>query len=359
MTKQIVLLGSTGSVGVQTLDVAKTHKLKVKALSAHSNIELLTKQQREFGAENICLSSEEPEKLCELAAIPGCTVVNAIVGSAGLNPTLAALNAGNPVALANKETLVAGGELVMDLSRKNNAPIIPVDSEHSAIMQCIAGTSDKIHKIILTASGGAFLGFSEEQLKKVTREQALHHPNWNMGAKITIDSATMMNKGLELIEAMHLFNVDESQIEVVIHPQSIVHSAVEFADGTVIAQMGVPDMRLPIQYALTFPERLSSSAQKLSLTDVGTLTFSKPDYEAFPLLRLAREAARSGGNAPCALNALNEAAVSLFLNGKIAFHEISETVENLFDKIEKTTQISLKTIEDTERKVKEILPCQL
>jgi len=355
MTKQIVLLGSTGSIGIQTLDVAKTHNIKVKALSAHSNAALLAKQQKEFGAVQTCLSGETPAKLCELAATPDCTVVNAVVGSAGLKPTLAALRAGNPVALANKETLVAGGETVMELSRQNNAPVIPIDSEHSAIMQCINNTDNAINKIILTASGGAFRGCTKAQLRAVTREQALSHPNWSMGAKITVDSATMMNKGLELIEAIHLFGVNESQIEVVVHPQSIIHSAVEFIDGSIIAQLGVPDMRLPIQYALSYPKRLFSTAKRLSLTELGTLTFEEPNNEAFPLLELARKAANLGGNAPCALNAANEAAVRLFLDGEIAFYEISEVVERVFNKVEKTDEIGLDIIEKTEGDIKHCL----
>jgi 1-deoxy-D-xylulose-5-phosphate reductoisomerase len=302
-------------------------------LSAHSNEVLLREQAREFGVKATCLSSETPDKLCELAALPDCTVVNAIVGAAGLPPTLAALNAGNPVALANKESLVAGGEAVMEaahrLESKTNQPaLIPIDSEHSAIWQCLAGNPRKaVRKIILTASGGAFLGYTKEQLKSVTREQALRNPNWSMGAKISVDSATLMNKGLELIEAMYLFGVREEQIEVVIHPQSIIHSAAEFTDGTVIAQMSVPDMRLPIQYALTYPQRLPSPcSQRLSLTDIGSLTFAKPDTEVFPCLEYARAAARRGGDAPRKLNAANERAVAAFLSGEIAFYEIPDYI---------------------------------
>jgi len=361
--KQIVLLGSTGSIGVQTLDVCKQHNIKVKALSAHSNIELLQKQQREFGVQQICLSSLNPDLLCSLASLPDCTVVNAIVGSAGLKPTLAAIAAGNPVVLANKETLVAGGELVMREARRmesrtNQAMLVPIDSEHSAIMQCLSDKTNKdIHKIILTASGGAFRGYSKEQLKAVTKEQALCHPNWSMGNKITIDSATMMNKGLELIEAMHLFDVDESKIEVVVHPQSIIHSAVEFVDGTVIAQLSEPDMRLPIQYALTYPERLPSQVKRLDLTEISQLTFQKPDCDTFPCLAMARNAARLGGNAPCVLNAANEAAVKLFLEGSITFSEISTVVANVFSRAEKTKDISLEIIEESECRVKEIISC--
>jgi 1-deoxy-D-xylulose-5-phosphate reductoisomerase len=324
--KQIVLLGSTGSIGIQTLEVCRLHNIKVKALSAHSNIELLQKQQREFDVQHVCLSGISPDSLCSLAAIPNCIVVNAIVGSAGLKPTLAAIRAGNNVALANKETLVAGGEIVMKFAKEKGVEIIPVDSEHSAIYQCLCGGGE-INRIILTASGGPFFGYSREQLRSVTREQALYNPNWSMGAKITVDSATLMNKGLELIEAMYLFGVDENQIEVVIHPQSIVHSAVEFVDGSVIAQMGVPDMRLPIQYALTYPERLPCSVKPLSLTEAGRLTFSQPDCDVFPCLTLAREAARTGGDAPRWLNQANEEAVALFLSSEIAFHEIPEYIQ--------------------------------
>jgi len=348
--KDIVLLGSTGSIGRQTLEVAKSLGIRVTALSAHNNAELLKIQAREFGVKNICLSSREPDKLCGFAALPDCVVVNAVVGSAGLKPTLAALDAHNPVALANKETLVAGGELVMGKSREKNTPIIPVDSEHSAVFQCLNGESgNKINKIILTASGGAFYGYSKERLKQVTREQALRHPNWDMGAKVTVDSATLMNKGLELIEAARLFGVDESMIEVVVHPESVIHSAVEFDDGAVIAQMGVPDMRLPIQYALTYPKRLSCPVKRLSLTDIGKLTFLKADN--YICLDLAREALRIGGNAPAALSAADEVAVGLFLSGEIAFYEIEGLVAEIFAKIGKTTEISAEIIEKTEAEV--------
>ena len=364
MTKQIVLLGSTGSIGTQTLDVCKNHGFKVVALSAHSDREQLEYQRRGFAVspENICLSSEDPDKLCKLASFPDCTIVNAIVGSAGLAPTLAALESGNPVALANKETLVAAGERVMEMSRKNNVPIIPIDSEHSAIMQCIGNNAKDVRRIILTASGGPFRGYSKQQLREVTREQALQHPNWRMGAKITVDSATLMNKGLELIEAVRLFDIDESQIEVVVHPQSIVHSAVEFTDGSVIAQLGVPDMRIPIQYALTYPERLPTSTEPLSLTRHGTLTFEEPDCEVFELLELAREAVRTGGGATCALNAANEAAVQLFLDGKIAFYEIAEVVKQAFHAACARTNsqdfMTLYTVAHTEKLTKESILCK-
>ncbi|MDR0223201.1 MAG: 1-deoxy-D-xylulose-5-phosphate reductoisomerase [Oscillospiraceae bacterium] len=353
MIKQIVVLGSTGSVGSQTLQAAKELGIKVKALSAHSNTKLLAKQAAEFSPERVCVSSENPDMLCEIAAMPGCAVVNAIVGSAGLKPTLVAVNAGNDVAIANKEALVAGGEIIMASAKEKNVRVIPVDSEHSAIMQCLDG-KNAVHKIILTASGGAFFGYGKKRLKGVSKEAALRHPNWNMGAKVTVDSATLMNKGLELIEAVRLFGVDESQIEIVVHPQSIIHSAVEFADGSVIAQMGVPDMRLPIRYALTCPEKPPSPVRRLSLVEAGRLTFAEADEKAFPLLGLAREAVRLGGNAPCVLNAANEAAVEMFLRDKIKFYQIAETVAEIFAKTDKTKDISLEIIEDTEKQIKGI-----
>jgi len=351
MTKNIVLLGSTGSIGRQTLETAKNLGIRVLALSAHSNAELLSEQAREFGAEFTCLSGKDPDKLCDFAGLPNCTVVNAVVGSAGLRPTLAALESGNPVALANKETLVSGGEIVMKLSREKQVPIIPIDSEHSAVFQCLngEGRENRIEKIILTASGGAFRGYTKERLKQVTREQALTHPNWNMGAKVTVDSATLMNKGLELIEAVRLFGVSEDCIDVVIHPESVVHSAVEFADGAVIAQMGVPDMRIPIQYALTYPERFPNPAKRLSLPEIGSLTFA--DADGYTCIDLAREAVRLGGNAPCILSYADEVAVSAFLDGKIAFYEIEGLISEIFAKSEKTRDISLEIIDSTEAEV--------
>lgn len=352
MTKNIVLLGSTGSVGRQTLEVAEKLGINVLALSAHENADLLTEQARKFGVRHTCLSSKTPDKLCELASLPDCTVVNAVVGTAGLKPTLAALDSGNPVALANKETLVAGGEIVMAKSREKKVPVIPVDSEHSAIFQCLDGRN-KISKIILTASGGAFWGYDEERLKKVTREQALSHPNWDMGAKVTVDSATLMNKGLELIEAARLFGVTEDMIEVVVHPESVIHSAVEFADGAVIAQMGVPDMRLPIQYALTYPERLPSPVKRLSLPDTGKLTFMKAEHVC---VDMAREAVRLGGNAPAVLNAADRVAVELFLRGEIAFYEIPGLIKKIFTETRKTSGISLEIIGETEA---EVYKCRL
>ena len=343
---EIVLLGSTGSIGTQTSDVCRAHNIRIKALSAHHNLDLLEKQAREFLPEYVAVSDERnfgeiksrladtnikilagSDGLCELAALPCDKVVNAVVGMAGLLPTLAAISVGNNIALANKETLVAGGELVMNAAREKNVEITPIDSEHSAIYQCLLGAGDnKISKIILTASGGPFFGKTRSELENITREQALNHPNWNMGEKVTIDSATMMNKGLELIEAVWLFGVAPKQIEITVHRQSILHSAVEFEDGAIIGQLGSADMRIPIQFALTSPKRLSCPAKKLSLTEIGTLTFEKPDENVFTCLPAAKKAIEMGGNAPCIINCANEAAVSLFLEEKIGFLKIGELV---------------------------------
>lgn len=343
---EIVLLGSTGSIGTQTSDVCRAHNIRIKALSAHHNLDLLEKQAREFLPEYVAVSDESnfgeiksrladtnikilagSDGLCELAALPCDKVVNAVVGMAGLLPTLAAISVGNNIALANKETLVAGGELVMNAAREKNVEITPIDSEHSAIYQCLLGAGDnKISKIILTASGGPFFGKTRAELENITREQALNHPNWNMGEKVTIDSATMMNKGLELIEAVWLFGVAPKQIEITIHRQSILHSAVEFEDGAIIGQLGSADMRIPIQFALMSPKRLSCPAKKLSLTEIGTLTFEKPDENVFTCLSAAKKAIEMGGNAPCIINCANEAAVSLFLEEKIGFLQIGELV---------------------------------
>ncbi len=343
---EIVLLGSTGSIGTQTSDVCRAHNIRIKALSARHNLDLLEKQAREFLPEYVAVSDESnfaeiksrladtnikilagSDGLCELAALPCDKVVNAVVGMAGLLPTLAAISVGNNIALANKETLVAGGELVMNAAREKNVEITPIDSEHSAIYQCLLGAGEnKISKIILTASGGPFFGKTRAELENITREQALNHPNWNMGEKVTVDSATMMNKGLELIEAVWLFGVEPSQIEITVHRQSILHSAVEFEDGAIIGQLGSADMRIPIQFALTAPKRLACPAKKLSLTDIGTLTFEKPDEDVFTCLSAAKKAIEMGGNAPCIINCANEAAVSLFLEEKIGFLQIGELV---------------------------------
>ena len=373
--KEIVLLGSTGSIGTQTLDVALAHNIKVKALSANRNVKLLEEQARRFSPEKVCVTDEScyndlktrlsdtsinvsagEEAICSVAATKCDTVVNAVVGMAGLAPTIAAIRAGNSLALANKETLVAGGELVTGLAKQMNVSIYPIDSEHSAIFQCLMGNEcNSVSKIILTASGGPFFGYSIEQLRTVTKAQALKHPNWEMGAKITIDSATLMNKGLELIEAVRLFNVAPEQIEIVVHRQSILHSAVEFEDGSVVGQMGVPDMRIPIQLALTYPKRLPSPAKRLSITDIGALTFEKPDYDVFICLNLAKKAIKKGGNMPCILNCANEAAVKLFLNDKIRFYQIGELVEQAMEKVGFIENPDMKTLFETKKATEEFV----
>ncbi len=344
--KNIVILGSTGSIGTQTLDVCRMHGFGVKALSAGSNVELLEKQAREFHPEYVCIFHEEyypdmkqrlsdtdikvlcgMDGLCELARMECDIVVNSVVGMVGLVPTLEAAKSGNDIALANKETLVAGGKLVTDCMKQNHVRLLPIDSEHSAIFQCLMGAGEnRPAKILLTASGGPFYGKTRDELADVTVEQALKHPNWSMGAKITIDSATLMNKGLELIEAVRLFDVKPEQVEIVVHRQSIIHSAVEFDDGAVIAQLGSADMRIPIQLALTYPARLPSPAKKLSLFDVGQLTFGRADENTFSCLAAAKKAIAMEGNAPCIVNSANEAAVALFLKKKIRFLDIGEAV---------------------------------
>jgi len=356
MTKAIAILGSTGSIGRQTLEVAEFLSIKVNALSADKNINLLEKQIRKFTPELVAVYDEAAADdlksrlgdvnarivqgmggLIEVAQCSGADViVTAIAGQAGLKPTLAALETGKRVALANKEPLVCAGELVMRIAKKHGAEIIPVDSEHSAIFQCLPHPVNhaNIRRLILTASGGPFRGKSRKELEDITPEQALLHPNWNMGKKITIDSATLMNKGLELIEAMHLFSMRLDQIDVVIHPESIIHSMVEFNDGSTIAQLSNPDMRQPIQYALTYPDRLPSLTKPLDFTQLSKLTFEKPDMEAFPCLRLAYEAAKTGEKACAALNKANEEAVDLFLNGKITFNEISEFIEKALNYVQ-------------------------
>lgn len=345
--KKISILGSTGSIGVQSLDVARMHKFDIRALAANSSTVALEKQAREFKPKRVCifekkcyndlrqrLSDTDTEVLtgmdglCEIAADTDTDIVlNSVVGMVGLLPTLTAIEAGNDVALANKETLVAGGNLVMNAAKEKNVNIFPVDSEHSAIFQCLQGNSmNKINKIILTASGGPFFGKKKSELMNVTVKQALNHPNWSMGNKITIDSATLMNKGLEFIEAKWLFDLEPDQIEIIVHRQSVLHSAVEFMDYSVIGQMGFPDMRIPIQYALMYPERCECPTKRLSLTDFGQLTFEKPDYETFDCLRACIDAVKRGGAYPCIANAANEEAVKLFLDQKISFLRIGELV---------------------------------
>lgn len=349
MNKKISLLGSTGSIGTQTLQVARMHDFSVCALAAHSNIELLEEQIREFRPALAAVFDETAARdlkervrdlpvrvvagmdgLCEAASMQEADIVcNAVVGMVGLLPTMAAVSAKKDVALANKETLVAGGALVMKAARENGVRILPVDSEHSAIFQCLQGCPhpSAVARLILTASGGPFFGKTRKELERVTPEQALRHPNWSMGAKVTIDSATMMNKGLEILEASWLFDMPVSQIDVVVHRESIVHSMIEYCDYSVLAQLGVPDMRIPIQYALTWPERLPSPVKQLSLTEIGTLSFYPPDEQAFPCLGLAKQAAQQGGLVPAAMNGANEEAVKLFLSGRLLFLQIPQLVE--------------------------------
>lgn len=346
---KLSILGSTGSIGTQSLDVARGLGMKVTALAARRNIKLLEEQIREFkpdiaavmeedaaAALKIAVADTDTKVLCgmegfeEAASYSECDVVlNSVVGMVGLRPTMAAVKAGKRLALANKETLVAGGQLVMDTVRDNNVVLTPVDSEHSAIFQCLQGSPGKeaLKKIILTASGGPFFGKCREELENVGPAQALKHPNWSMGAKITIDSATLMNKGLEVIEAAWLFDVSVDDIEVIVHRESIIHSAVEFTDNSVIAQLGLPDMRIPIQYAITWPERTPSPVPELNLTQLAKMTFFEPDTKTFRCLDICRDAMRRGGLAPAAANGANEAAVALFLEEKIGFNKIAELVE--------------------------------
>ena len=348
--KKIAILGSTGSIGTQALQVIEEHSDLYEAyvLTANNRVELLIEQARRFMPEAVVIANEDKyevlrdaladlpvkvyagaDALCQIVQErPVDVVLTAMVGFAGLKPTISAIKAGKAIALANKETLVVAGELINRLANDYHADIIPVDSEHSAIFQCLAGEVSPVEKIILTASGGPFRTFSREQLAMVTKAQALKHPNWSMGAKITIDSASMMNKGFEVIEAKWLFGVEPGQIQVVVHPQSIVHSAVEFADGAVKAQLGVPDMRVPIQYAFSYPLRLQSSFERLDLFRIGTLTFEEPDTCRFRNLALAYEALYEGGNMPCIVNAANEVVNRAFLEDRIGFLQMSDVIAN-------------------------------
>ena len=353
--KTMVILGSTGSIGTQALDVARLRNFTVKALTSNSNIDLLEKQIREFKPELAAVRDEQraaelkirvadtstrvlggEEGICAAASLECDKVLNSIVGIAGLKPTFAAIEAGNDIALANKETLVAGGELVTARAREKGVTILPVDSEHSAIFQSLQGCpgEQSIKRLILTASGGPFFGKTRDELRNVTVEQALKHPNWSMGAKITIDSATMMNKGLELIEAAWLFNMPSDKIDILVHRQSVVHSLVEYVDNSVIAQLGVPDMRVPIQYALTYPERYVSPAKQLRLEDWKTLTFEEPDYNTFECIDLCRQAITKGGIYPATANGANEAANALFRKGRIKFLDIADAVRGVLESTE-------------------------
>ncbi len=355
MTKTIALLGATGSIGRQTLEVVRELGLSVAALTAHTQIDLLERQARQLMPRLAVLYDETvaqelrrrlrgtgievmagEEGLLAAATLPEAdTVVTAVMGSVGLKPTLAAIRQGKRIALANKETLVCAGELVMDAAAQYGAEIVPVDSEHSAVFQCLQGCRDRgeVKRILLTCSGGPFYGRTFEELERVTAADALRHPNWHMGPKITVDSATLMNKGLEIIEAMRLYRLPVEQVQAVIHRQSIVHSLVEYRDGALLAQLGTPDMKLPIRYALTYPCRAESPDAPLDLLTCGALTFAPPDETAFPCLRLARQAAKTGGTACAILNGANEAAVGLFLAGEIGFNDIPRRVERTMERV--------------------------
>lgn len=354
MKRQIAILGSTGSIGTQALQVIKEHPdlYEVYALTANNQVDLLARQAREFQPEAVVIANEDKyptlkEALSDLPvkvyagkdalaqiveSQPIDIVLTAMVGYAGLLPTMNAIRAGKAIALANKETMVVAGEIINALAQEYHTPILPVDSEHSAIFQCLE-VNNPVSKVILTASGGPFRTYTIDQLRTVTKAQALHHPNWHMGAKITIDSASMMNKGFEVIEAKWLFGVRPEQIEVVVHPQSVIHSMVEFEDGAVKAQLGVPDMRLPIQYAFSYPKRVSLSGERLDFAKYNTLTFEKPDTERFRNLALAYEALHQGGNMPCIVNAANEVVVAAFLEDKISFLGMSEVIEKTMTRV--------------------------
>lgn len=377
MVRSLSILGSTGSIGTQALDVVRKLGLQVEALAAYHNVKLLEKQIREFHPKTVAVFEEKAaaelrtavsdlsvrvlsgmEGLCEAASLPAAEVVlNSVVGMVGLRPTLAAIQAHKNVALANKETLVAGGALVMAAARKNGVKILPVDSEHSAIFQCLQGCPDEkaLSRLILTASGGPFFGKNREELKAVTPEQALKHPNWDMGAKVTIDSATMMNKGLELIEASWLFDMPADRIDVVVHRESIVHSLIEYVDHSIIAQLGLPDMRIPIQYALTWPQRRPSPVGRLDLAKACTLSFYEPDYETFACLRACKTAMKRGGLAPAAANGANEVAVSLFLQNKISFLEIGSLVDEAMQRQPDAPAAGLNDILDADQAAREFV----
>ena len=375
--KQLAILGSTGSIGTQTLDVVRQYpdKFSVYALSAHRKIDLLIQQALEFNPAVVCIGDEtfyQPlrdalsdlpikvlageKALAEMVTMPAIdVVVAAMVGYAGLKPTIEAIKAKKIIALANKETLVVAGELICRLAQRYNVPILPVDSEHSAIFQSLVGEdAQKVEKLLLTASGGPFRMFTYEQMQHVTASQALQHPNWEMGAKITIDSASMMNKGFEVIEARWLFDMPLEKIQVLVHPQSVVHSAVQFVDGSVIAQMGTPDMRLPIQYALTYPERWQSNVPRLDLFSVNSLTFEAPDIQRFPNLRLAYDAMEKGGNMPCVLNAANEVVNLAFREGRCGFLQMSDVIAQTMTKTNFIDQPTYEDYVDTDVEARKI-----
>jgi len=370
--KKIAILGSTGSIGTQALEVIRSHRDRFSPvlLTAHSNVNLLIEQSLEFRPEIVVIGQESQYSILKEAlsgtgiqvlagqralseAVAGSDatfVLTALVGFAGLEPTISALKAGKDIGLANKETLVVAGAMITEMATKYGCKIIPVDSEHSAIFQCLIGEEEEsIEKIILTASGGPFRGFSIEQLKSVSREQALKHPNWSMGAKITIDSATMMNKGLEVIEARWLFGIEADNIEIVVHPQSIVHSLVQFKDGSIKAQLGLPDMKLPIQYAMAYPDRVENSFPRFNFLQYPNLTFEQPDFQVFKTLELAYSALKIGGNASCSLNGANEAVVDLFLKDKVHFSNISNCIEEAMSKVDFHPEPGIEELVETDR----------
>ena len=375
--KKILILGSSGSIGINTLNVVRNFpdKFRVVGLSVNSRIDILEQQIKEFNPEFVVVTDGSKAKelktnignLCEVfSGNDGLlkvasekdydVLLGAIVGFAGLAPTLEAIKRGKRIALANKETLVVAGELVTKLILENGAEIIPVDSEHSAIYQCLVGENlNEVEKLILTASGGPFLNKDKSFFENATVDEALNHPNWKMGSKVTIDSATMMNKGLEVIEAHWLFGLPVDRINVVVHPQSIIHSMVQFVDGSIKAQLGLPDMKLPIQYALTFPERFSNDFKRTDLPAINNLTFFEPDFNKFECLKLAFEVIKTGGTAPCVLNAANEIAVDKFINKKIKFSQISDLIKNALDKIENHSDPDIETIFECDKKTREFV----
>ena len=375
MTKNLSILGSTGSIGTQSLDVARLRGYNVEALTAYSDVARMEAQIREFHPKTVAMVEEKAaadlkvrvadtntkvlsgkDGVCACARADGAdTVLNSVVGMAGLEPTLAAIDAKKKLALANKETLVAGGQLVMEAAKKNGVSILPVDSEHSAIFQALQGrpANAALKKIILTASGGPFFGKTKKELEKVTVADALKHPNWEMGAKITVDSATMMNKGLELIEAVWLFSVRPQDVQIVVHRESIVHSAVEYTDNSIVAQLGLPDMRIPIQYALTYPERFESPVGELSLSEIGKLTFFEPDYDTFQCINLCRTAINKGGLFPAAVNSANEQANAMFRRGEIGFLDIAARVAKVLETAPQKEHYTLEDVLETDRWARE------
>ncbi len=375
MKRRVAILGSTGSIGNQALEVISGHPemFEVVTLTANTNAQLLIKQAKEFDPDSVVIASEakydevfkalDPlgikvftgeESISEIVKSSTIDIVlTAMVGFSGLKPTVEAIKAGKAIALANKETLVAAGEIITKLAATHHVPIIPVDSEHSAIFQCLQGHMGEIEKILLTSSGGPFFTKSAEEIANATVEQALNHPKWSMGAKITIDSASMMNKGLELIEAKWLFNVKPSDIEIIVHPQSIVHSMVQFKDGAVIAQLSHPDMRLPILYALSYPYRVDLNTKRLDFAELRNLDFFKPDYNKFPCLRIATEAISKGGNLPCSMNAANEIAVHHYLKGGMPFSAIPKVIENVLSGTKFVAEPTLEEIFDTDMLARE------